>query len=78
MSAKFKSKCPVRPKCPNTAKFGHTGQAGRLFWNFSVIKKHHQNLADFAAVISRGIGNRKIITESILLFYGKVIVETEN
>ena len=79
MSANFKISCPVRPICPTIGNSGHTGQAGRLFWNFSVTKINTIiNQADFAEVISRGIGNRKIISESILLFYEKAIVETEN
>ena len=38
MSAIFKISCPVRPICPTTGYSGQTGQAGRLFWNFSITK----------------------------------------
>jgi len=36
------------------------------------------NQADFAEVISRGIGNRENLPGSTSLFYEKAIVETEN
>ena len=38
MSVKLKIECPVRPICPTIGNSGQTGQAGRLFWNFSVTK----------------------------------------
>jgi hypothetical protein len=36
------------------------------------------NQADFAEVISRGIGIREIVVRFMLSFYGKAIVENEN
>ena len=47
-----------------------------VFFHFYI--EHHHTHADFAEVISRGIGIRELLVESILLFYGKAIVETEN
>jgi hypothetical protein len=55
---------------------GREGRVKLKFLRFLLL--HHQNHADFAEVISRGVGNRKILIESMLLFYGKAIVETEN
>jgi len=79
VSANFKIRCPGRPICPTIGNSGQTGQAGRLFWNFSVTKIITiKTYADFAEGISKGIENCKILVESILLFYGKTIVETEN
>ena len=79
MSANFKIICPVRPICPTIGNSGQTGQAGRLFSNISVTKINTiKNHADFVGVISRGIGNRKILVASVALFYEIAIVETEN
>jgi len=55
------------------------GREGRVNFKFlQFLLLHHQNQADFAEVISRGIGIRKILVASVALFYEKAIVETEN
>ena len=72
-----KIKRPMRPSCPDPE--GVWGAKGAqilspcIFYNYTI-----QTCANFADVISRGIGIRELLVESILLFYGKAIVETEN
>ena len=66
----------MRPSCPDYGRLGREGRVTIKFFHFYI--EHHQNQADFAAVIFRGIGIRELLVESILLFYGKAIVETEN
>jgi len=55
---------------------GHEGRVTFAFFHFYI--EHHQNQADFVGVISRGIGINELLVESILIFYGKAIVENEN
>jgi len=55
---------------------GREGRVKLKFLRFLLL--HHQNQADFAEAISRGIGIHELLVESILLFYEKAIVETEN
>ena len=66
----------MRPSCPDRGRLGREGRVTFEFFQFYI--EHHQNQADFAEVISRGIGNRRIFVISVVLFYGKAIVETEN
>jgi hypothetical protein len=55
---------------------GREGRVKLKFLRFLLL--HHQNHADFAEVISRGVGINELLVESILIFYGKAIVENEN
>ena len=71
-----KIKRPMRPSCPESGRLGREGRVTFEFFHFYI--EHHQNHADFVGVILRGIGIRELLVESILLFYGKAIVETEN
>ena len=66
----------MRPSCPDRGRLGREGRVTFEFFHFYI--EHHQNQADFAEVISRGIGNRRIFVVSVALFYEKAIVETEN
>ena len=66
----------MRPSCPESGRLGREGRVTFEFFHFYI--EHHQNHADFVGVILRGIGIRELLVESILLFYEKAIVETEN
>ena len=66
----------MRPSCPESGRLGREGRVTFEFFHFYI--EHHQNHADFVGVISWGIENRKLLVESILIFYEKAIVETES
>ena len=71
-----KIKCPMRPSCPESGRLGHEGHVTFEFFHFYI--EHHQSQADFAEVISRGIGIREIVAPFFFFFYEIAIVENEN
>ena len=66
----------MRPSCPESGRLGREGRVTFEFFHFYI--EHHQNHADFAEVISRGVGIREIVAPFMLLFYEIAIVESEN
>ena len=71
-----KIKRPMRPSSPDRGRLGREGRVAFEFFHFTLNTITNQ--ADFAEVISRGIGNRENLPGSTSLFYEKAIVETEN